>query len=550
MDCLRHYLGKAAGALGAGLAVVATFITPVDCAARERDVDVANRDGILLIGNRVEPVDLDPQITTGAQEINIHMALFEGLVAPHPETLEPEPGVAKRWDVSGDWQTYTFHLRPEAMWSDGQPITAQDFLYSWERMLSMDLGAKNAFLLFPIKGAKAFHAGVGTFADVGVSAPDAHTLVVHLEKPVPWFLSMLMHPAFYPVPRHVLEPKGGTDNRASGWTQPGTMVGNGPFRLTDWKVHSVIKTEKNPYYWDSDSVKLNGVHFFPIENLGSEETAFRGGQLHVTDALPANKVRSYTEGGSKMLRVEPYLGTYYYTINTANAALKDARVRLALALAIDRKLLIDTALAGVQTPAHAFTPDGVGEYKAPQVQSFDLERAKALLAEAGYPGGKGLPRIEILYVSSENHARVAEVLQALWKQNLGIDVVLRNEEWASYYSSRDGGNFQLAQSSWIADFPAPATFLETLASWSDNNFTQWLSPAYDGLIKKAENAKSETTRNQFYAQAETLLLEQAAVIPLYHYQTVYLIRPEVKGWHPTLLDWHPYKYISLEVPVE
>jgi oligopeptide transport system substrate-binding protein len=233
-------------------------------------------------------------------------------------------------------------------------------------------------------------------------------------------------------------------------------------------------------------------------------------------------------------------------INTSTEALKDPRVRQALALAVDRKVLSDAALGGVQAPAASFTPPGIMGYEPPQAQKLDIERARTLLAEAGFPGGKGLPRIEVLYVSSENHARVAEVLQAMWQQNLGVEVALRNEEWTSYYNSRDTGSFQIAQCSWIADYPAPAAFLETLTSWSGNNYSEWRNPNYDRLIKQAENARVDEERNKAYANAEALLLQEAPVIPLYHYQTVYLIRPEVKGWHPTPLDWHPYKYVSLE----
>ena len=543
---LRTNTKAGLGAALASLALLTLFTT--GCPARERDVDIATRNGILLLGNKVEPLDLDPQTTTGVQEINIHMALFEGLVSPHPETLEPEPGVAERWEVSDDGLTLTFHLRQDAKWSDGQPLTSADFLYSWRRILSMDLAAKNTFLLFPIKGARAFGSGVGEFSSVGVQAPDAHTLVVELERPTPWFLSMLMHPAFYPVPQHVVEAKGGTASRASGWTQPATMVGNGPFRLTQWVPNSIIKTAKNPQYWDAANVKLNGIHFFPIENLGSEETAFLGGQLHMTDALPGNKVRTYQNQTSPYLRVEPYLGVYYYMVNTAHPALKDPRVRLALALSVDRRVLIDAALGGVQAPAASFTAPGIHDYAPPPVQSFDLDRAKALLAEAGFPDAQGMPRLEILYNTSENHARIAEVLQAMWKQHLGVEVALRNEEYASYLNSRDTGNFQLARSSWVADYPAPAAFLETLASWSGNNFSGWRHPRYDSLLKQAESVADDAERNILYTRAETILLEQAPVIPLYHYQTVYLIHPAVKGWHPTPLDWHPYKYVSLETP--
>lgn len=518
----------------------------VGCKPRLSDVELANQQGVLLIGNKVEPQDLDPQVTTGVSEINIHMALFEGLTAPNPVTLAPEPGVAENWIISGDGKTYTFQLRSNARWSNGDPLLASDFVYAWRRMLNPALGARNATMLYPIAGARAYHRGEAPAEALAVHALDDHQLEVRLEHATPHFLYLLMHPAFYPVHPNTLQTFDAFSRRDTSWAHAGNHVGNGPFRLTRWIPNQIVEVERNPHYWDAETVALNGIHFFPIENLGAEENAFLAGQLHVTEALPTSRTPTYIQSGSPYLRIDPYLGVFYLLINTDRTALQDPNVRLALNLAIDRQALIDSLLQGGQLPAHSFTPLGVGDYVPPQLPPFNPGRARELLAQAGYPDGQGFPRVELMFNTSENNRLIAEAVQSMLKRNLGIDILLRNLEYTAYLSARELADFDMARASWIGDYPDPLTFLELWTSDSGNNFSNWSNPEYDSIIKAAAQTTDPVARNQLFFEAESMLLQAAPIIPIYHYVTVYLIHPSVKGWHPTPLDWHPYKHLHLE----
>jgi len=516
---------------------------------RDTPVEEATRAGVLLLGNGPEPVALDPHITTGTSELNIHMALFEGLVAPDPRTLAPEPGVAERWESSADGMLWTFHLRADARWSDGQPVTAADFLFAWQRILSPALGAANASLLFDIDGAEAFNRGTATdFASVGVSAPDPRTLVVRLRHPAPYFLNLLMHPAFYPVRRDVIAATGDPFDRSNRW-HAAAHVGNGPFMFGEWLRGQWVEVIRNPHYWDAPRVALNAIRFKTFDDAGTEERAFFSGQLHATERIAPGRVDALRERHPEMLRIDPYLGTYYYLLNCRRAPLDDPRVRRALALALDRSVITDRLLRGGQTPASSFTPANVPGYTPPRGAGFDPAAARALLAEAGFPDGTGFPRMEILFNTSESHRLIAEAVQDMWRRHLGIEILLTNQEVGVYFESRALGNFDIARAVWIGDYLAPETFLHLWTSSSGNNFSGWADPAYDALIARAAAAAAgadPTTRMELLREAERRLLDQQPVIPVYHYAAGYLLRPEVKGWHPTLLDWHPYKYLSLE----
>lgn len=518
----------------------------VGCPNARRQVDVATEKGILLLGNRAEPVDLDPQITTGVAEINIHQALFEGLLSPDPKTLDPEPGVAESWSVSEDGKEYTFQIRADARWSNGDAVTAEDFVFSWRRMLNPRLGAKNASLLYVIEGARAYHEGRADANSLGVLADGSNTLRVRLEQPADHFLALLMHPAFYPVHPPTIQATKAFDRRDSGWARPGTHVGNGPFKLVQWRVNQIVEVEKNPNYWDADKVRLNGIQFHPIDSLGSEESAFLGGQLHVTDAVPANKVAHYRNSQSPFLRIDPYLGVYYFVFNTTQSPLDNQKVRSALNLAINREVITERLLGGGQSPAASFTPRGMGGYEPPSVLGFDPKAAQEFLKDAGYPDGAGFPRIELLFNTSENNRVIAEAVQAMWRETLGIDIALRNEEYGSYLESRSQGRFEIARSSWIADYSSPFSFLDLWTGYSANNYSNWQDAEYESLLSEAAVAGSADERNQKLKAAEMLLLEALPVLPIYHYVTAYLLHPSVKGWYPTPLDWHPYKYVYLE----
>lgn len=529
--------------------VAAALVSFTGCGQRESVVDRASREQVLLMGNHSEPTDLDPQILTTQQEYTLTMALFEGLTAPNPKDLSPEPGVAERWDVAPDLMSYTFHLRKNAKWQNGDPVTAKDFLYSFQRMLSPKLAAEYAYMHWVVKGAKAFNEGKLTdFSKTGYSAPDDHTLKIELTGPTPYFLSMMYHQAWFPVHRATVEKFGPIDQRGTLWTRPGNHVGNGPFRVKEWRPNQIIVVEKSPTYWDAAKVVLNRIHFFPIDSQDSEERTFRAGQLHITASLPTAKIDVYKAEHPEFLTIHPFFGTYYFKFNVTNGPLADLRVRQALSMSIDREALVKTVVRGGQEPAYSIVPPGTAGYSARTRVKFDIQAAKELMARAGFPEGKGFPRIEVLYNTDDGHKSICEAVQRMWKANLGIDVAIVNQEGKVWQATMTQLNYQIVRYAWVGDYLDPNSFLDVFTSESGLNQTGWANKEFDRLIGDAARTADVAKRIDLFQQAETILVNESPTIPVYFYTRVALVRPEVKGWDRNLLDIHPYKYVSLETP--
>jgi oligopeptide transport system substrate-binding protein len=517
------------------------------CFKRESAVQRGNREQVLHRGIGADPTDLDPHVATNLAEVDLVSALFEGLVIEDPVDLHPVPGVAASWEISADQLTYTFRLRPDAKWSDGKSVTAQDFVESWRRVLTPSLGAENAGMLYVLRGAEAFHKGATSdFANVAAKAIDAQTLRVVLEHPTVHFLSLLTQAVWLPVPLSAVTAHGGAYARGVPWTRPGRLVGNGAFQLKTWQPNREIVVEKSPHYWDAARVKLNGIHFYPIENLDAEERAFRSGQLHVTYVLPFGKADAYRRTSPQLLRTDPYLNTYFFRLNVRQPPLNNERVRRALALAVDRTAIVDKILRGGQTPATTITPPGMPGYTPPPGTPSDLKAARALLVEAGFPDGKGLPALEMLYNTSGNHRLIAEAVQEMWRRDLGIDVKLVNQEFKVVLSERRAGRYQILLSDWVGDYLDPTTFLDLWRSDSGNNHTGWANSDYDALLFAAARTTDASARAAQLQRAEALVLAAAPVIPIYYNTHVFLLQPSVRGWNPTLLDHHPYKHVWLE----
>ena len=515
------------------------------CSRGETPVRSGDREEVLHRGLSVEPADLDPHLVTDTSYYTVLSSLLEGLTAEDPVDLHPVPGVAESWDVAADGVTYTFHLRADARWSNGEPVTSQDFVASWRRILTPGLAAVAARQLYIIRGAEAFNRGSADFSTVGVRASDARTLVVILGHPAPWFPSVLSSPAWMPVPMATIAKFGPVAARGNPWASPGTWVGNGPFVLVSWNRGEEIVVARSPTYWDAPRMRLREIHFHPFDSLDSEERSFRSGQLHVTEAIPPGKIDAYRADSPGLLRIDPLLGTYFMRLNVRRPGLGDARVRLALALAIDRAALAERVLRGGQEPAYSFTPPGIGAYSPDPVQRRDLVQARRLLGESGHAAGAGLPALKLLYNTSESHREVAEAVQEMWRRDLGIRVELVNQELKSTEEARRAGDYDLLLSSWIADYVDPSAFLEMWRGDSGDNFTGWSSADYDALLSRADVAADAPARNALYGEAERLLLSEAPIAPLYHYTHVFLIQPSVHGWNPTLLDHHPYKAVWL-----
>lgn len=533
-------------AWAAWLSAILLGMLPSACVQRETAVQRGNREQVLHRSLGYDVTDLDPHVVTGIAEGEVLRALFEGLVNQDPVDLHPIPGVAERWEVSPDGLVYTFHLRADARWSNGTPVTAQDFVASFRRVLTPELAADYAHMLYVLQGAEAYHKGTNRdFSLVGVSATSPRVLRLQLEHPAPYFLALLVNPVWRPVPLATIEQHGRWDQRGNPWTRPERMVSNGPFVLKKWTPNQVIIVEKSPTYWDAARVRLNGVHFYPIDSRDAEERAFRAGQLHLTDAVPFAKIAAYKRDAPHLLRVDPYLGTEFLRLNTRRAPFNDARIRRAFSLAIDRETLVK-ALGGEVKPAQAFTPPGTAGYTSVAQIRGDAAAARQLLKDAGYEGGRGLPVIEFLYPNSENVRVMAEALQEMWRRNLGVEVRLLNQELKVTFAARRTGDYQLMRSNWIGDYLDAGTFLEIFRGDSGNNHTGWAEPAYDAILFAAARTADPAARIELLQKAEAMLLEAAPIIPVYHYMHVFLKQPSVRGWHPTLLDHHPYQHVWLE----
>jgi oligopeptide transport system substrate-binding protein len=529
------------------LAVTGLILTLSGCGDYQSNVESGNREGTLHWGNGTEPQSLDPHIATGVPEHHIISSLMEGLVHKDGETLEPRPGVAKSWDISADGRVYTFYLRQDARWSNGDLHNAHDYVWSWWRALQPALGNLYAYMYFPIANAKAYYDGeISDFSQVGVKALGDYVLQVTLTEPIPYFLQLLDHYSTYPVHRATIEKFGKADQRGTRWTFEGNIVGNGAFQLKEWKINRRITVERNPHYWNAENVRLNQVVFYPTENVTTEERMFRAGQLHYS-GIPSDKIQAYSQSDDPSLRIQPYLGVYFYRLNVDKPQLSDKRVRRALGMTINRDQLVSQITKGGQIPAYAITPPGTMGYYPESDLTFDPEGAKKLLAEAGYPNGEGFPTTEILYNTSEGHRKIAVALQQMWKKHLNIDVVLLNQEWKVYLDTVSNHHYEIARAGWIGDYVDPNNFLDMFLCNGGNNRTRWCNPEYDQIIlQQVPKAKTHQQRLELFQKAETILLDEMPVIPIYIYTSNNLVHSTVKNFGRNILNQANYREMYLE----
>lgn len=517
------------------------------CGRRAPEKTAAPPEAVLHIGNLSEPSDLDPQVITSHQDANIVMGLFEGLVQYDAKTAEPVPAVATRWEASADQLTWTFHLRPDAKWSNGDPVTAHDFVFAYRRMVSPSLAAEYASMLFVLKNARPINSGqLADAAQLGARAADDRTLVLTLEHPAPYLPSMACHPAWYPLHRATLEKHQGAARRGSAWTRPGNLVGNGYFTLAEWRPQQHIRLQRNPAYWDAAAVKLDAAVYYPIDSEDAEERAFRAGQLQITSTLPLAKIGVYRAEQSPHFQPHVFLATFFLRFNTARPPLDDARVRRALSLAIDRERFVRDVMRGGPTPAGHLTPPGTAGFDAGLPPRQDVATARRLLAEAGYPEGRNFPKLDYLYNSTEANRVIAEALQQMWRTGLGVDIALNNQEARAQAETMRAGNYQIGRYAWAGDYLDPSTFLELMTGDSGNNMTRWRNAEYDRLFAESNRTTDRARRHEIFRRLEQIIADEAPIAPLYFYVRNHLRRPEVKGWHGNLLDRHPLKGVYLE----
>ena len=516
------------------------------CAKRETPAEEGIRTHTLLVGNQNEPATLDPHLYDAATDFNIIGALFEGLTTYDEKTATPAPGVAERWEISSDGLTYLFRLRANTRWSNGDRLTARDFAYSFERFLTPALGNTYAYYLFPIRGAEAFSTGQNkNFTGVGVEVIDDVTLRLTLAHPAPYLLGVLATTVL-PVHRASIEQVGRSDDRASPWARPGKLVGNGAFTLTEWRPNARIVVTKNPHYWGATANRIERVIFYPTEKADIEELDFRAGQLHISFSLPSSKIASYRQQAPAKLRIDPMLHLYMINFNATKPPLDQPKVRRALALALDRSAIAQTVFAGARLPAHTLVPPNCGGYAGPAGQSEDFAAARVLLAEAGFPGGRGFPTLPMQVLNDDKLPRVAETIQAMWRRELGVQITIEPYEQKTWIQNQQTLSHTLSLRGWTWDYPDPINLLETFHTSNGSNVFGWSNRAYDALLDQAALTTAPAARFALLQKAEALMLEDAACAPLVFGARTYLIHPAVKNWEPSPLGIHRYQLLELK----
>ena len=530
------------------LFVIWMFFVIVGCSQGESRVAEGNRLGILHIGNGAEPSSLDPQVATDVSSAQIMRAIHESLITLNPETLNPEPGIAESWEITEDGKVYTFKIRQDGRWSNGDPITVDDVYWSFSRYLNPALGNPWSYMLFPVVNAERYVSGeIDDFSQVGFEVIDENTFQIRLRNPTPYFLQLIAHSSSAIVPRKVIEEYGSPTARYSQWTRAGNMVGAGPFILERWDISQPIVVRKNPNYWGADRIKLREIWFHPIENGATEERLFRAGQLHISGGIPTDKIPAYEDSNSPVFHSQAYLGTYYYKVNTTRPPFDNVKVRLALAMSIDREAITERVMQRTGSPAYAFVPPGTLGYQPPKTFDYDPEIARQLLAEAGYPDGEGFREFELMYNTSEGHRRIAVAIQQMWKRELNLDVTLANQEWKVFLDTMDNLDFDIARAGWIGDYVDPLTFLDLSTSANGNNNTGFADPVFDRMIYEyVPSAPTEKERLERFYEAEEYLMQRMPIIPLYTYESKYLMAPSVKGVYPNIRKLINYRYVYLE----
>ncbi|HEU4618874.1 MAG TPA: peptide ABC transporter substrate-binding protein [Gammaproteobacteria bacterium] len=498
---------------------------------------------VLRRGNGAEPVTLDPHKAEGDPELGIVRDLFEGLVG-EAQNGSLEPGAAESWQVAADGKTYTFALRPDARWSNGDPVTADDFVYGFRRSLDPKTGSRYRFILAPIQNAEAVAAGNLAPTALGVRAVDERTLEIALERPTPYFLGLLTHPSTYPVHRADVAANGELDDR------PGELISNGAYRLARWVRGSYVEATRNPFYWDDASTRIDTVYYYPTHDVDAELDRYRAGKLDMTYAVPKKQIRSLRESRPAELAVAPYFAIYYYGLNLTRPPFKDnLALRRALALAIDRDFIAREVTGAGEIPAYGWVPplpSYAGQHM-PEAEWSQPEReteARRLYAQAGYSREHPL-EIEILYNTQEDHERVARAIAAMWKRVLGVETRLKSEEWKVYLESRNRFESQVFRASWVGDYDDAFTFLGLLASQSGLNSTGYADARYERLLRAAETAEGPVARALALEEAERVLLDDMPVIPVYFYVTARMVAPWVRGYEENAMDHHLSKDLAV-----
>jgi len=500
--------------------------------------------GTVIYNNLAEPETIDPILHTGHPDSVVVIQLFEGLTSFDPKTLAPIPGAAERWEVSQDGFVYTFYLRKDGKWSDGKPVTAKDFQYSFTRLLDPKTAAQYAYQGYYIKNGEKYNKGaVNDPSQLGIEVIDDYTLRLTLESPTPYFPSLLYHTSLYPVRQDIVEKFG------TNWTRAENIVGNGPFILKEWTVQKQMIMMPNPNYWDYINVKPKKLIFYPIENMLTGYKMYQADQIMVTDPVPLSVIDKLIEKKDPELTIIPEYSSYFYRVNTTLPALKNKKIRQALSLAIDRDKIVKKIMKAGQIAAWTFVPPGKEKYVSPEpaFAKVDIPLAKKLLAEGlAEEGIKEFPETKLLYNTLESHKQLALAVTDMWRENLGLNIVPYNQEWKVYLKSQQNLDYQVSRSGWVADYLDPNTFLDMFITNGGNNMTGWSNPQYDGLIKASAKEQDTEKRFKLLQEAEAVLLDEQPVIPLYFYVYDFLKKPYLKGFYGNAMKLHNFKYTYVD----
>ena len=499
----------------------------------------------LTIAHDAEPQSLDPALMTGLAEGRIAAALFEGLTRLDPGTLEVRPGVAESFSISPDGLCWTFKLR-ESAWSDGKPVTAEDFRWSWLRLLAPDSTAAYGNLLFDVAGARAYKEGTGTAAQVGLEARDPLVFRVHLDRPVPYFGALAAFFTLLPVPRQAVEAHG------DRWTRPANIVTNGPYLLEQWLFYREIVLRRSRSYRGESGGTIERIRILPVVDPNTQFNLYETGGADLLFSVPSAILDRLA--GRPDFRTGPRLATAFLRLNTTRAPFDDVRVRQAFALAVDKEAIVEKIMRGGEVPTVSLVPPGLPGCAPARGLAIDPEQARTLLADAGYPGGRGFPPVALLYRDNPDQAALATVLQRRYREVLGVDVRLSSREWKVYISSMKRLDYDVVFGAWYGDYPDPATFLDCFRSGSGNNRTGWASAAYDALLDEAatpvtgeSSAGHAARRLRLFREAEELLLNEGApIIPLYHPTTRFMVAPRVRGFQTNLLGLVQFSTLRTE----
>jgi len=498
-------------------------------------------------GNGGEPDSLDPHKGEGTSGASIRRDLFEGLVATAADG-SLVPGAAESWDISADRKTYTFRLLANGRWSNGDPVTAHDFVYGLRRSADPATLSSYSQVLAPILNAAEVIRGELPPESLGVEALDDHTLMIRLKGPTPYFLELLTHSTTFPVHRSSVEKFG------HRFARPGNLVSNGAYILDEWLVQSHIRLTRNPFFHDAGNVRTETVYFYPIESPSVELKRYRAAELDWTESVPHQQLDWIRENLSDELRIAPYFGSYYFGFNVTRPPFRDQPgLRRALTMVIDRDILTQKVTGAGEMPAYTYVPPVPG-YESPLpewarwTKAARLAEARKLYQMAGYGPDNPL-QFEIRYNTNENHRRISLALAAMWKQALGVRTTLLNEEFKVFLETRKSKAVTEAfRAAWIGDYQDPFTFLEIMHSTHGQNDVGYSSPEYDALVEESMVEPDPLVRMKMLQEAERVLLEDQPVIPLFFYVSRRLVKPWVKGWENSLLDYHPTRYMYVEAP--